>query len=95
MSDHIDFAPLQPTAIPAGRPWPLGVEWVEAENAITFALYSRHATGVKLLCYGEQNPARPIFEFRFQHEPGKEAKLKSATYPVRACSAVALRKETA
>ena len=51
--------------------------------------------GVKLLCDGEQNPARPIFEFRFQHEPGKEAKLKSATYPVRACSAVALRKETA
>jgi glycogen operon protein len=53
-------------SIPAGRPWPLGVEWVEAEEAFNFALYSRHATGVTLLCYAEKDPAKPAFDFRFQ-----------------------------
>jgi hypothetical protein len=30
-----------PAVIVAGRPWPLGIEWVEAEDAFNFALYSR------------------------------------------------------
>ncbi len=42
--------------MPAGRPWPLGVEWVEEERAFNFALYSRHATGVTLLCYAKGDP---------------------------------------
>ncbi|MEO8429667.1 MAG: alpha-amylase family glycosyl hydrolase, partial [Verrucomicrobiota bacterium] len=60
---------------PAGRPWPLGVEWVAAENAFNFALYSRHATGVTLLCYSEKNPAKPVFEFRFQHPAHKTGSI--------------------
>ena len=32
--------------VPAGRPWPIESEWVPAEDAFNFALYSRHATGV-------------------------------------------------
>ena len=46
----------------AGRPWPLGVEWVEADDAFNFALYSRHATGVTLLGYAEKDLARPAFD---------------------------------
>jgi glycogen operon protein len=45
--------PAQPAILSAGRPWPLGVEWIEAGNAFNFALYSRHATGVTLLGYNE------------------------------------------
>ena len=54
----------RPDPTPAGRPWPLGVEWVGAENAFNFALYSRHATGVTLLCYDETDPAK-AFEQRW------------------------------
>ena len=67
--------------IPAGRPWPLGVEWIEAEDAFNFALYSRHATGVTLLCYTEKDPATPIFEFRFQHPAHKTGSIWHCRIP--------------
>ena len=67
--------------MPAGRPWPLGVEWVEAEDAFNFALYSRHATGVTLLCYSEKDPAKPVFEFRFQHPAHKTGSIWHCRIP--------------
>ena len=76
--------PSNPTpdrAAPAGRPWPLGVQWVAAEKAFNFALYSRHATGVTLLCYSEKNPAQPVFEFRFQHPAHKSASIWHCRIP--------------
>ena len=54
-----------------GSPWPFGVRWVEAENAFNFSLYSKHATGVVLLCYTEEDTARPVAEFRFRHPAHK------------------------
>jgi len=36
-----------------GSPSPLGATWVETERAWNFSLFSRHATGVTLLLYGE------------------------------------------
>jgi isoamylase len=36
-----------------GSPSPLGATWVESEQAWNFALFSRHATGVTLLLYGD------------------------------------------
>jgi hypothetical protein len=50
--------------MPAGSPWPLGIHWVEADDSFSFALYSKHATGVTLVCYPEADLAEPIFEFR-------------------------------
>jgi len=67
---------------PAGRPWPLGVEWIEAEDAFNFALYSRHATGVVLLCYTEKELAKPVFEFRFQHPAHKTGSIWHCRIPV-------------
>src|SRR5436190_14295451 len=63
------------TSLPAGAPWPLGVCWIESENAVSFALYSRHATGVTLLCYTESDPAKPVFEFRFQYPVHKTGSI--------------------
>jgi len=57
--------------MPEGRPWPFGVQWVEEDDAFNFALYSKHATGVTLLCYTEKDPATPVFEFRFRHPAHK------------------------
>ena len=65
----------------AGSPWPFGVQWVEAEDAFNFSLYSRHATGVVLLCYTEQDPARPVFEFRFQHPAHKTGNVWHCRIP--------------
>jgi isoamylase len=42
-----------------GSPHPLGVTWIEAEQAWNFALYSRHATGVTLLLYGNLDFVNP------------------------------------
>ena len=66
----------------AGSPWPLGVQWVEAEDAFNFSLYSKHATGVVLLCYTENNPARPVFTFRFQHPAHKTGNVWHSRVPV-------------
>src|SRR5436190_7743041 len=71
----------KPGAITAGRPWPLGVEWIEAEDAFNFALYSRHATGVRLLCTGENDPAKPVFEFRFHHPAHKTGSIWHCRIP--------------
>ena len=46
-----------------GSPAPLGVTWVAIENAWNFAVFSRHATGVTLLLYGEKDFVEPIHQF--------------------------------
>jgi glycogen operon protein len=45
-----------------GSPSPLGVTWVEAEQAWNFALFSRHATAVTLLLYGEKDSVQPVLQ---------------------------------
>lgn len=77
-------SPSLPEILPAGRPWPLGVEWVEAEDAFNFALYSRHATGVQLLCYTADEPAKPVFEFRFQYPAHKTGSIWHVRIPASA-----------
>ncbi len=67
--------------LPTGRPWPLGVEWVQEEDAFNFALYSRHATGVTLLCYSEKDPVKPVFEFRFQYPAHKTGSIWHCRIP--------------
>jgi isoamylase len=76
--------------IQRGSPWPLGVQWVEAEDAFNFSLYSRHATGVSLLCYGEDQPAKPVFEFRFRHPVNKTGNVWHCRIPASALVAATL-----
>jgi isoamylase len=65
----------------AGSPWPLGVQWIEAEDTFHFALYSRHATGVTLLGYTEKDAAKPVFEFRFQYPAHKTGSIWHCRIP--------------
>ena len=44
-----------------GAPSPLGAVWLEGEQAYNFALYSRHATAVTLLCYAADDPVHPVY----------------------------------
>jgi glycogen operon protein len=54
---------------------------VEAEDAFNFSLYSRHATGVMLLGYTEDDPARPIVEFRLRHPEHKTGNVWHCRIP--------------
>jgi isoamylase len=70
-----------PGQISAGSPWPFGVHWVEAEDAFNFSLYSKLATGVTLLCYIEEDPARAVCEFRFRHPAHKTGNVWHCRIP--------------
>ena len=65
----------------AGRPWPLGVEWVQEDDAFNFALYSQHATGVTLMCYSQKDPVKPVFQFRFRHPAHKTGSIWHCRIP--------------
>jgi glycogen operon protein len=68
-------------SVAAGRAWPLGVEWIQEENAFNFAIFSRHATGVTLLCFSEKDPAEPVYEFCFQHPAHKTGSIWHCRIP--------------
>jgi isoamylase len=42
-----------------GLPYPLGVSWCEEDRAYNFALYSKHATSVRLLLFADDDLATP------------------------------------
>jgi isoamylase len=54
-----------------GTPLPLGVTWIETEQAYNFALYSRHADAVTLLLYGADNLTIPSFSYALNHLSNK------------------------
>jgi glycogen operon protein len=64
-----------------GAPAPLGVSWVEGEQAYNFALYSKHATAVILLLYGETDPVHPVAEARLSHPRNKTGRVWHCRLP--------------
>ncbi len=58
-----------------GSPSPLGATWVESEQAWNFALFSRHATGVTLLLYGEADVVKPVFELKLDPVQNKTGRI--------------------
>jgi isoamylase len=48
-----------------GSPNPLGATWLEERGAFNFAIYSKYATAVRLLCYGADDFVQPIFSYDF------------------------------
>ena len=50
-----------------GTPSPLGVTWVEEDHAYNFALYSKHAWGVTLLLFAEDDVVTPLFHYDLNH----------------------------
>src|SRR5215467_4992093 len=72
-----------------GSPSPLGVTWIEEEQAFNFALHSRHATGVTLLLYSCNNVVHPACTYRLDPLTNKSGRvwhcrLKASSIP--ACS---------
>ena len=58
-----------------GQPFPLGVTWMEAEQAYNFALYSKHAESVTLLLYAENDLTTPIFCRRLDYLKNKSGRI--------------------
>ena len=51
-----------------GSAFPLGATWLPDEKAYNFALYSKHATRVTLLLFGEDETTAPLVEVEFNHK---------------------------
>lgn len=58
-----------------GSPYPLGATWLEEEEACNFAIYSKSASKVWLLCYGSEDIVKPVVTYEFN-------RLKNKTGPV-------------
>lgn len=58
-----------------GTPAPLGVTWIEEEQAYNFALYTRHASSVTLLVYAEGDLTAPVLESSLSHLKNKSGRV--------------------
>ncbi len=65
-----------------GSPFPLGVTWIEEEQACNFALYSKHATGMILLLYAEDDLVNPVYQYRMNYLKNKTARIWHCRVPV-------------
>jgi glycogen operon protein len=57
------------------------VTWVEEDEAYNFALYSRHAGGVTLLLYGDDDLSNPLFTHRLDHLRNKSGRVWHCRVP--------------
>jgi isoamylase len=69
-----------------GSPSPLGVTWIEEEQAFNFAMYSKYATDVTLLLYTGSDPVHPYYSYKFNPLINKSGRvwhyrLKKAAIP--------------
>jgi glycogen operon protein len=58
-----------------GSAFPLGATWLPDEKAYNFALYSKHATRVTLLLFGEDETTAPLVEVEFNHKINKSGRI--------------------
>jgi len=65
-----------------GSPLPLGVAWIEAEQAFNFAVHSEHAEGVTLLLYSANDLVNPLLTFRFDFLRNKSGRIWHCRIPI-------------
>jgi len=58
-----------------GSSHPLGVHYLSRDQAYNFALYSKHATVVTLLLYGEDDFVHPLLEIQFDPKKNKSGRV--------------------
>ncbi len=58
-----------------GAPIPLGVTWIEEEQANNFAIYSKHAHRVTLLIYREEDTTKPSFIYDLDYLRNKSGRI--------------------
>lgn len=64
-----------------GTPRPLGVSYVAEDAAYNFALYSKHATGTRLLLYREEDPVNPVHVYDLDSRINKSGRVWHCRIP--------------
>src|SRR5271169_3723876 len=64
-----------------GNPLPLGVTWIEDEQAYNFAVHSEHAESVTLLFYTPRDLVNPALTFRFDFLRNKSGQIWHCRIP--------------
>lgn len=82
MGAHIVDTYMDRWAAQEGAQSPLGVTWVEEEQAFNFALYSKHAMGVTLLLYGSDDLVNPVARHRLNYLTNKSGRVWHCRIPV-------------
>ncbi|MGB2602346.1 MAG: isoamylase, partial [Candidatus Sulfotelmatobacter sp.] len=65
-----------------GSPLPLGVTWIEEEQAYNFAVHSEHAESVTLLLYSSADLVNPLLTFRFDFLHNKSGRIWHCRIPI-------------
>src|SRR5208283_2514644 len=65
-----------------GSPLPLGVTWIEEEQAFNFAVYAEHAESVTLLLYSSTDVVNPLLTFRFDFLRNKSGRIWHCRLPI-------------
>ena len=65
-----------------GGPLPLGVTWVEEEQAFNFAVHSEHAESVTLLLYSATDLINPLLAYRFDFLRNKSGQIWHCRIPI-------------
>jgi isoamylase len=65
-----------------GSPLPLGVTWIEEEQAFNFAIHSEHAESVTLLLYAPTDLVNPLLTYRFDYLRNKSGRVWHCRIPV-------------
>ena len=82
--------------MPAGSPWPFGVQWIEKED--TFNMINGHWEDHRFtVAEGQVSEWRRVVDTALPSpddisEPGRELRLETSSYTVRARSVVVLRR---
>ena len=65
-----------------GTPFPLGITWIESEQAYNFSLFSKHAEDVVLLLYRDNEYHRPALEYRLDFRKNKSGPIWHCRIPL-------------
>jgi len=64
-----------------GYSCPLGATWIKEEGSYNFALFSRHATGLTLLLYSEDDGVVPAYRYDLNYLKNKTADIWHCRIP--------------
>ena len=65
-----------------GNPLPLGVHWIEEEQAFNFAVHSEHAESVTLLLYSPADLVNPLLRLQLDFLHNKSGRIWHCRIPV-------------
>jgi isoamylase len=65
-----------------GSPLPLGVTWIEQDQAFNFAVHAEHAESVTLLLYAATDLVNPLLAYRFDFLRNKSGRIWHCRIPL-------------